>query len=106
MPPPRWLKKSSASRQGKEGIAMQHVSRHPVWRWLPWLAGCAVLAWFVSPSLTQPPGQQGKNATGSDREKGPLKTSYDQVSPVLLGQESYAKMLAKDKADKESVMAR
>ncbi len=68
-------------------------------RWLPWLAVPAVLACLVTPSLTQPP-------TTTDREKGPLKTSYDQVSPVLLGQESFAKMMAKDKADKAAVMAR
>jgi cytochrome c peroxidase len=41
-----------------------------------------------------------------DREKGPLKTSYDQVSPVLLGEETFQAMMAKDKADKDAVMAR
>jgi cytochrome c peroxidase len=38
--------------------------------------------------------------------KGPLKTSYDQVSPVLLGEETFQAMMAKDKADKDAVMAR
>jgi cytochrome c peroxidase len=33
-------------------------------------------------------------------------SSYDQVSPVLLGQQTYADMMAKDKADKAAVMAR
>ena len=34
------------------------------------------------------------------------KTSYDQISPVLLGQVTFADMMAKDKADKAGVMAR
>ena len=34
------------------------------------------------------------------------KSSYDQISPVLLGQESFAAQMAKDKADKPAVMAR
>jgi cytochrome c peroxidase len=41
-----------------------------------------------------------------DRGKGPLKSSYDQVSPVLLGEETFQDMMAKDKADKDAVMAR
>jgi cytochrome c peroxidase len=73
-------------------------------RWLPGIAVCAVVCALllvaVSSSLTQAPKEKG------DREKGPLPTSYDQVSPVLLGQESYAAMLAKDKADKPAVMER
>jgi len=89
--------------KAKEGIPMQRRSRQTLKCWLPWLLGCAVLAWFVSPSLTQP---QGKGPAGGDREKGPLKSSYDQVSPVLLGQETFAKMMATDKANKEAVMAR
>lgn len=34
------------------------------------------------------------------------KSSYDQVSPVLLGQQTFAEMMAKDKADKAEVLAR
>jgi cytochrome c peroxidase len=41
-----------------------------------------------------------------DTAKGPLKTSYDQVSPVLLGEQTFQAMMAKDKADKDAVMAR
>jgi cytochrome c peroxidase len=33
-------------------------------------------------------------------------SSYDQIAPVLLGKESFQAVMAKDKADKESVMAR
>src|SRR5262249_46393209 len=51
------------------------------------------------PSFTQRPdnGKEGKS---------PPPTSYDQVSPALLGQETFAKMQARDKAGKAEVMAR
>jgi cytochrome c peroxidase len=75
---------------------MQAHTNRRIRRWLPWLAVLAVPAYLVTPSLTQPPGAG----------QAPPKTSYDQVSPVLLGQESFAAMLAKDKADKAAVMAR
>src|SRR4051812_28915399 len=68
-------------------------------RRLPWLAVLAVLTYLVVPSQTQPP-------TGKDKAAEPGKTSYDQISPVLLGQESFANMMAKDKAAKQGVMAR
>jgi cytochrome c peroxidase len=34
------------------------------------------------------------------------KTSYDQIAPPLLGQQTFAEVMAKDKADKPAVMAR
>jgi cytochrome c peroxidase len=71
-------------------------------RWLPWVGVCALVLYLVSPSLTR----QDSNKNQGDREKGPLKTSYDQVSPVLLGEESFQAMLAKDKANKDAIMAR
>jgi cytochrome c peroxidase len=84
---------------------MLAVRSPSAWRWVPWLAVCAVLLYLAGPSLTrQQPGQPKQNAP--DREKGPLPTSYDQVSPVLLGQESFEKMQAKDKADKQKVTER
>jgi cytochrome c peroxidase len=68
------------------------------------LAVCAFALWITSPTLTQ------NRSGGKDKEEGPLKgprpTSYDQVSPVLLGQESFETMRAKDKAAKARVMAR
>jgi cytochrome c peroxidase len=76
--------------------------RQRVWRWLPWVAVCAALLYFVSPSLTQP---KDKDQSPADKNPAPA-SSYDQVSPVLLGQETFEKMLAKDKADKATVMAR
>jgi cytochrome c peroxidase len=36
----------------------------------------------------------------------PNKTSYDQIAPVLLGQETFQERMTKDKADKPAVMAR
>jgi cytochrome c peroxidase len=64
-------------------------------RWLPWLAVLAVLAYLVPASQTQ-----------TNPSKTPPKTSYDQISPVLLGEQSFSAMMAKDKADKAGVMAR
>jgi cytochrome c peroxidase len=84
------------------------IDRSGHWpRRLGWLGICALVLYLVGPSLTQGPrgGDQGKPKE-PDGEKGPLKTSYDQVSPVLLGQESFPAMMAKDKADKDAVMQR
>jgi cytochrome c peroxidase len=58
---------------------------------------------LLSPALHSEGPRGNKPA---DREKGPLPSSYDQVSPVLLGQESFEQMHAKDKAGKAAVMAR
>ncbi len=72
------------------------------WRWLPWVAVCAVVLYCVSPSLTQ---TKQKDQVESDKVPLP-SNSYDQVSPVLLGQQSFARMMADDKANKPTVMAR
>src|SRR5262249_4562732 len=85
---------------GKRRQVMQGI---PIRRWLPWLAVALALLFLVSPSLTQP---ERKQAKGPDAQKGPVKTSYDQVSKVLLGEESFQDMLTKDKAEKQSVMDR
>jgi cytochrome c peroxidase len=69
-----------------------------VGRWLPWLVVGALVLYVASPSFTRA-RQEGKG-------KAPPPSSYDQVSPVLLGQESFASMMSKDKAAKEGVMAR
>src|SRR5438093_8334548 len=80
---------------------MRADTKRLIRRCLPWLAVLSALAYLATSSQTQPPSGQGK-ATG----QGPPKTSYDQISPVLLGQETFAAMMAKDKADKADVMAR
>ena len=45
---------------------------------------------------------------GADEEKPKpgVASSYDQIAPVLLGKESFQAVMARDKADKDSVMAR
>src|SRR5947208_4664650 len=76
--------------------------RHHLRPWLLTLSGCGLLFWLVSPSLTQ---QQPGPAKDQHKDVG--KTSYDQINvPVLLGQESFATMMARDKAAKAGVMER
>src|SRR6266446_1622559 len=70
-------------------------------RWLPWLAVPAVLVCLVIPGLT---GSQPK--PDNDKPKDTAPSSYDQIAPVLLGQETFQARMAKDKADKQAVMAR
>jgi cytochrome c peroxidase len=82
---------------------MQAFTRKGLWRWLPWAAASAVVLYLCSPVLLRSEGRAEDEAKPKD---GPPPSSYDQVSPVLLGQESFQKMMAKDKADKDSVMAR
>ena len=59
------------------------------------LSGLVTLA---SPAPAQNPQAQQQPARG--------KTSYDQIAPPLLGQETFAAVMAKDKADKAAVMER
>jgi cytochrome c peroxidase len=70
--------------------------RKPTQRWLL-ITGAAAGLFFLmaGPSLTQ---------DKKPRDVG--KTSYDQISPVLLGQETFEKMMAADKAGKDKIMAR
>ncbi len=83
---------------------MQAESRWRPMRWLPWLAVCVLGLYLASPSLTQ----SKRDADSPKKEGTPAaaSSSYDQVSPVLLGRESFADMMAKDKAGKDAVMAR
>jgi cytochrome c peroxidase len=80
---------------------MHLAMRKRLRRWLLPLLGCGLLLVLVSPSLTQPSPEPAK---GQHRDVG--KTSYDQVAPVILGEETFAARLAKDKAGKAAVMAR
>ena len=72
-------------------------TRKSIRRWLPWAAGGALLLWLVAPSHTQPPG---------DPKAPPPANSFDQVSPVLLGQKSFADMMKEDLAAKDGIMQR
>jgi cytochrome c peroxidase len=75
-------------------------------RWLALLGFGFGLALLAGPALTQPRLAAQKDKEQPDRDKAPAKTSYDQVSPVLLGEQTFQAMMAKDKADKDAVMAR
>lgn len=72
---------------------------HPFAQAARWLAA-AVLGGGVLLVLAQPslPQQKPKGDVG--------KTSYDQISPVILGQETFEKMMATDKANKDKVLAK
>jgi cytochrome c peroxidase len=75
-----------------------------------WLAGLLVLvvgAGLIGLWAVRPPQAAGQD-TKTDKlsEKGPAPSSYDQVSKVLLGEETFQAMMQKDKADKEKVNAR
>jgi cytochrome c peroxidase len=80
---------------------MQGEYRRRLRSWSPWFAVIAVLVTFVSPSLTR-----SQPKADADKPKDNAPSSYDQIAPVLLGKESFQDVLAKDKADKDAVMAR
>ena len=69
-------------------------------RWSPLFAAVAVLVFLVGPPLTR-----SQPKVDADKPKENTPSSYDQIAPVLLGWESFQDVLAKDKADKEAVMA-
>src|SRR5262245_52268336 len=50
----------------------------------------------------------GRPAGGADEKESPArgKTSYDQVSPALVGQVSFTEMMEKDKAAKQGIVDR
>jgi cytochrome c peroxidase len=76
-----------------------NVEKKGPWpRWLPWLGICALLLSLGSPSLTQSP-------RAADKDKPP-PSSYDQVSKVLLGEESFQAMKARDEANKPAIADR
>jgi cytochrome c peroxidase len=68
------------------------------------LPSSAVLAVVVT--LSGPPQCWSQNPVDADKTKDTTPSSYDQVAPVLLGKESFQAVMARDKADKATVMAR
>jgi cytochrome c peroxidase len=74
---------------------MQGEHRKRIGLGLPGLAVSVVLVSLMIPSVAR--AQQSRDATPS---------SYDQIAPVLRGEVTLQAVMAKDKADKESVMAR
>ena len=73
---------------------MQCDHRRRIGRWLPGLAVSAVLVSLAAPSVSRA------------QPKDTAPSSYDQIAPVLQGKETFQAMAARDKADKEAVMAR
>jgi cytochrome c peroxidase len=69
-------------------------------RWLTGLAVVVAAIVWMGTSLNRSHSRQ------NDGKQGVGKTSYDQISPVLQGQQTFEAMMAKDKADKDSINAR
>jgi cytochrome c peroxidase len=81
---------------------------HRHWRfWIDILGACALLLFITRPSLTQQSDEPKDPKKGKGLAAGDVgKSSYDQIAPVLIGKETFAQMLAKDKAGKTKVMAK
>jgi len=69
--------------------------------WPSALAGFCCLASSAQPQQEPAPGKPGQGAADAAQQ-----SSYDQIAPVLQGKERFRDVVAKDKADKASVMAR
>ena len=82
---------------------MQAATSKTIWRRLTWGFLVAVCFALYSPA-PRAEGPQGQDPP--DQKKGPVPSSYDQISPVLLGQDTFEQMMARDKAGKAAVMAR
>ena len=78
---------------------MRADQRRRISRRLPGLVVVISLAPLVVPA-------GARSQAIEDKPTGLTPSSYDQVAPVLLGKESFQAVMSKDKADKESVMAR
>ncbi len=70
---------------------------------LRWLIAVPCVLILAGPSWSQQPAAEKPESAST---AGPAKSSYDQVSPVLLGQKTFEAMMADDKAEKDQVMAR
>ena len=82
---------------------MQGIHRTRIGRRLAGISVLAFLVLMIAPSLARP---QSQAQADGDKPKENTPSSYDQIAPALLGRESFQAVMAKDKADKESVMAR
>jgi cytochrome c peroxidase len=76
--------------------------------WFRWFAIAAGLGLLIAPpwlSRSAPAANGAETPPGSTPDaRG--KTSYDQIAPPLLGQQTFDEVMARDKADKPVVMAR
>jgi cytochrome c peroxidase len=82
---------------------MQGIVRRRIGRWLGGFFVYAFLLSLIVPSLAR---AQTKTQGDGDKPKDNTPSSYDQIAPALLGKEKFQAVMARDKADKESVMAR
>ncbi len=80
---------------------MHDDHRKRIARSLPGLAVPAVLVFLVVPPLSW-----SQTSPDKTMPKDTIPSSYDQIAPVLQGKESFQAMMARDKADKDGVMAR
>src|SRR4051812_47390209 len=70
---------------------------------------CIAVAALVLVDNSQAQPRTATRKAGEPEAKqpaAPIKTSYDQIAPVLQGKETFQAVMAKDKADKPAVMAR
>ena len=82
---------------------MQAIIADHIGRRLPRAAAGALLLCLLGPVMRSE-AQERKGPP--DEKKGPVPSSYDQVSPVLQGKQTFEDMRDKDKAGKADVMAR
>jgi cytochrome c peroxidase len=84
-----------------------HAYPKRIWpRWSPWAAvAVVVLCWTGASMLQSRPPDKEKQGEPTKPAEAP-KSSYDQIAPALVGQQSFVDMMAKDKADKADVEAR
>src|SRR4051794_7288027 len=61
-----------------------------------------LLGLFAAPSRAGGPA----SGAASGPEDGPVASSYDQIQPVLLGKETFAERMSKDKHEKIAIMER
>jgi len=69
------------------------------------ILGLSSLAMASGSALAQEEGERKAPAPATESGKG-VPSSYDQITPVLLGQKSFKQMMEEDKAEKAKVMER
>ncbi|MDB5349244.1 MAG: hypothetical protein JWN86_491 [Planctomycetota bacterium] len=82
---------------------MNTIMRNRPWRWLSGAVVGGLFLGLIGPALRS---EEPQDKPEADAKKGPVKSSYDQVTPTLLGQQTFEEMRAKDKAGKAAIAAR
>jgi cytochrome c peroxidase len=85
---------------------MKTLYKRRLGRGFPWLSTACALFLLITLAMAPrlAPGWIPDQKEADPPATGP--TSYDQISPVLIGQQTFDKMKAKDVADKPTVIAR